>query len=36
MRGAFSSVEIWAAEKVAPVDEINMEEYINAIKDLGF
>lgn len=36
LNGGFTNVEIWAAEKVAPVDDIDMGEYTNAIKDLGF
>ena len=36
MLSGFTNIEIWAAEKVAPVDEINMDAYASAVKDLGF
>ena len=36
MLSGFTNIEIWSAEKVAPVDEINMDAYASAVKDLGF
>jgi MraZ protein len=36
LKSGFTSVEIWAAEKVEPVDVVNMDTYKSAIKDLGF